>query len=59
MYVQYAMSGTVLRTTVKEKDLGLAINAGMTVSERKSNFSINYAKYNVQGKVISLCGDSS
>ena len=32
--VHYTMGGTVLRTTVKEKNLGLIISAGMKVSEQ-------------------------
>ena len=31
---QYTMGGTVLNTTLKEKDLGLTINADMKVSEQ-------------------------
>ena len=31
---QYTMGGTVLNTTVKEKDLGLTISADMKVSEQ-------------------------
>ena len=31
---QYAMSGTVLNTTVKEKDVGLTSSADMKVSEQ-------------------------
>ena len=31
--VQYTMGGTVLNTTLKEKDLGLTISADMNVSE--------------------------
>ena len=31
--VQYTMGGTVLSTTIKEKDLGLIISADMKVSE--------------------------
>ena len=31
---QYTMGGTVLNTTVKEKDLGLAISADMKASEQ-------------------------
>ena len=31
---QYIMGGTVLNTTVNEKDLGLTISAGMKVSEQ-------------------------
>ena len=31
---QYTMSGTVLNTTVKEKDVGLTISADMKVSEQ-------------------------
>ena len=31
---QYTMGGTVLNTTVKEKDLGLTINANMKASEQ-------------------------
>ena len=30
---QYTMGGTVLNTTLREKDLGLTISADMTVSE--------------------------
>jgi len=33
-YAQYTMGGTVLNTTVKEKDLGLTISADMKVSEQ-------------------------
>ena len=32
-YAQYTMGGTVLNTTVKEKDLGLTVSADMKVSE--------------------------
>ena len=32
--VQYTMGGTVLNTTVKEKDLGLTISTDMHVSEQ-------------------------
>ena len=32
--VQYTIGGTVLNTTVKEKDLGLTISADMKVSEQ-------------------------
>ena len=38
------MGGSVLSTNVKEKDLRLAVYAGMKVSERQSNSSINYVK---------------
>ena len=31
---QYTMGGTVLSTTIKEKDLGLIINADMKVSQQ-------------------------
>ena len=31
---QYTMSGTILNTTLKEKDLGLTISADMKVSEQ-------------------------
>ena len=31
---QYTMGGTALNTTLKEKDLGLTINADMKVSEQ-------------------------
>ena len=33
-YAQYTMGGTVLNTTLKEKDLGLTISADMKVSEQ-------------------------
>ena len=33
-YAQYTMGGTVLNTTVKEKDVGLTISADMKVSEQ-------------------------
>ncbi len=33
-YVEYTMGGSVLSTTVKEKDLGLTISADMKVSEQ-------------------------
>ena len=33
-HAQYTMSGTVVNTNVKEKDLGLPINADMKVSEQ-------------------------
>ena len=45
---QYTMGGTVLNTTLKEKDLGLTISADMNVSavwncssEGKPNYWIN------------------
>ena len=55
---QYTMGGTVLNTTLKEKDLGLTISADMKVSgtvwncssEGKPNSWINQAKYSVQRK---------
>ena len=33
-YVQYTMDGTVLNTTIKEKDLGLPVSADGNVSEQ-------------------------
>ena len=47
---QYTMGGTVLNTTLKEKDLGLTISADMKVSEQCPNSWINQAKYSVQRK---------
>ena len=55
------MSGIVLNTTVKEKDLGLTISADMSIravwncsSEGKPNSWTNYAKYSIQGKCLTI-----
>jgi len=55
---QYTMGGTVLNTTVKEKDLGLTISADMKVSEQngiaaaKGNKILGLIRRNIAYKEI-------
>ena len=59
---QYTMGGTVLNTTVKEKDLGLTISADMKVSEQcgiaaaKGNQILGLIRRNIVYNKIGPCG---
>ena len=52
--MNYEMGGTILSKTVKEKDLGVSMNANMKVSASKSNQVLGMIRRNITYKEKSL-----